>query len=173
MEFKEFLKGNFLAESSLSRVYSHFKSDREIGIMTAFRGEYDEEKNTKRNQELAKKVRAAGYGFIWVDGAWIENEGTENEKHVSEVSLMIIGDASDKNELKPLLLKWAKEYNQDGVVHKPGGQNKKTDILDKNGGNIVSLSGAKFDKVAENYTKLRRGSHAGRSFVLESAESVA
>lgn len=60
-----------LNESSLSRVWQHVKSAKPICILTAFCGEHELQKNIQRNKALAADIRAAGYGYFFVDGYWI------------------------------------------------------------------------------------------------------
>lgn len=158
--------GEYISESSLSRIYQHFNSDREVGTMTAFRGEYTYKKNVERNRQLERKVRAAGFGFIWVDGAWVERKGTPEEKLETEVSLFIVGDEKT-DELRQYMIQWAREFDQDGVLYKPADQTEKILVLDKTGNVDVELSNVKYDEAAEMYTRLRRGNHVGRSFHLE------
>ena len=153
-------------DESLSRVYQHFNSDRPIGLMSAFRGEYPLEENTKRNYELAKLVRGAGYGFVWVDGTFIENKGKSNEEHVSEVSLMIVGKDGQEG-LKEDLVRWARQFDQDAVVFKPESEQKIAYLIGQRGEILDTMRNQKFDRIATIYTRLRRGNHAGRTFVLE------
>jgi len=153
-------------DESLARVYQHFNSDRPIGLMSAFRGEYPLEENTKRNYKLAKLVRSAGYGFVWVDGTFIENKGKSNEEHVSEVSLMIVGKNGQEG-LKEDLVRWARQFDQDAVVFKPESEQKIAYLIGQRGEILDTMRNQKFDRIATVYTRLRRGNHAGRTFVLE------
>lgn len=166
-------------EASLSRVYQHFNSGRPIGLITAFRGgeegsdeKFNRKENIERNKELAQATRDAGYGYIWVDGSFIENQGTDKERKVSEDSLLIIGPEKDKDgvnkKMFDFLIQQSKKYDQDAFVFKEHGS---TDVAlyDKKGNVITELKNARFDRTAEIFTGLRHGSHAGRSFVLENA----
>ena len=108
----------FLLESSLSRVYSHTK-DRNIGMITAHRGENSTEENNERNAELARHIRNAGYGYIKVKGRYVENHGTPQARNVDEDSFLVIGKkGDDKDNLKTFLLKHGEKYNQDSILHK-------------------------------------------------------
>ena len=51
------------AAGSLFRVYEHTLK-RNVGAISAFRGEFDFSTNKQRNQSLAIDIRGAGYGFI-------------------------------------------------------------------------------------------------------------
>lgn len=157
-----------LNESSLARVYSHFESDKPVALITAFRGENTYAENVSRNKELAASVRKAGFGFVYVDGAWIENKGEPNEVEVSEVSLLIVGDSGSDSKLYDLCVTASQKYNQDGFILKSGGKDSSTSIYDKTGKVVDTFNKLSFDKLADYFTKLRGGSHGGRSFTFES-----
>lgn len=108
----------YLNEASLGRVYQHTQ-DRNIGMMTAHRGEYTADENKKRNQELEGHIRKAGYGFVKVKGRYIENHGTKDAKAVDEHSYLVVGKkGDDKGELLHFLKKHGHKYEQDSVLHK-------------------------------------------------------
>lgn len=155
-----------LNEVKMSRVYGHFTGPRPVAIITAFRGERTLEENTKLNRELAGTIRSAGFGFVWVDGAWIENKGTDSENHASEVSIMVIGDEGSDDSMFAMLVDAAKKYNQDGFVFKGSGKSQ-VKVYDKHGEVMVSFDRVSMDTISDMYTRLRSGGHAGRSFVFE------
>jgi len=105
--------------ASLGRIYKHSK-ERNIGALTAFRGEYSLKENRERNEELKAMIRKAGYGFIKVKGRYIENEGTDKEKVVDEESFIVIGDKTDdgNKQLDSFLKGAAKKFKQDSVLLK-------------------------------------------------------
>ena len=151
-----------IQEASLSRVWQHAQSDRPIALLTAFRGEFDREENVRRNKELAATIRKLGYGFFFVDGYWIENEGTPEEVHVSEDSIFVIAPEGTDEKFREQMHKLGNKYNQDGVL-----------IKDKDGAKIYNKDGSNFDigslkpgKVADIYTRLRTNKKAN-SFVFE------
>jgi hypothetical protein len=152
-----------ISEASLSRVWQHTQSDKPIGLITAFRGEYDREENMSRNRELAAKLRQAGYGYFFVDGYWIENEGTENEMHVAEDSIFVIGPAGSDQQFVQRLTKLSNEYNQDGVLIKTQAGAK---VYFKDG-STQDLGKLVPGKMGSAYTKLRK-SNSNATFVFES-----
>jgi hypothetical protein len=106
------------ASHSLARVHQHSK-DREIGFITAHRGEHSAEKNNHLNSELAHDIRKAGYGHIPIRGQYIENKGTPHERKVTERSFMVIGNHKGKHTgLKKFLTKHGEKYGQESIVHK-------------------------------------------------------
>lgn len=152
-----------LNEASLSRVWQHAESDRPIALLTAFRGEYDREQNIRRNKELAATIRKLGYGYFFVDGYWIENEGTPEEVHVAEDSIFVIAPEGSDEKFRSQMQELGNKYNQDGVL-----------VKDKDGAKIYNKDGSSFDigvlkpgKAAQIYTRLRNNKKAD-SFVFES-----
>ncbi len=160
------LKGfrEFITETTLSRVFKHFESDLPVTIITAFRGDYNYEENVKRNKQLASKIRKAGYGYVFVDGHWVEKNGN-NSDDTSEDSILVIGNEDDNGKLKGLVKKWIKEYDQDAAVFKD--ENTKNVSLMYQNGSLEDLGTFKPNKIAQAYTKLR--GRAGATFVFESA----
>lgn len=156
-----------LLEIKLSRVLTHFTKDYPVAIITTFRAENTLEQNTKQNKEFARQVRAAGYGYVFVDGGWIENKGTDKETQVTEIALFIQAPKDDKGKLFDLLVKASQKYNQDGFLYRGQESDWKTVIFNKKGRLDVSFDKISMDKMTEFFTKLRSGSHRGRSFVFE------
>lgn len=158
-----------LYEIKLSRVLQHFTSEVPVGIMTTVRQERAEAQNTANNKAMAAFFRKKGYGFVWVDGAWIENQGTSDEVESIEVSLLIIGKGKDDTELFELMKSQAKKYKQEGFVYK--GSDKITKVYDDKGKSFVTFSSFKPDKIAQAYSKIRSGSHRGRTFIFKEFRS--
>jgi len=111
-----------LQESSLARVHQHTQ-DRNIGVLTAHRGEFTKQENAKRNQSLAADIRGAGFGFIKVRGSYTENFGKPEARHVDEDSYLVVGDkGDDKGKLHKFLLAHGEKYGQDSILHKPASE---------------------------------------------------
>jgi hypothetical protein len=155
---------DILRESSLSRIWQHSNSEISIGIITAFRNEHTKKQNIERNKELAAKIKNVGYGYFYIDGYWIENQGTDKEFHVSEKSIFIIGNEKDNGKLKWWLKKWIMEYNQDAAILKA----ENSDDLEviNNDGSMIKIGKFSPNKIAQAYSNLKKG----RTFVLESFE---
>ena len=160
-------------EASLSRVWQHFANpDHTVAILTAFRGrhDYDPEltadevyhKNVKRNKELASELTRLGYGFFFVDGHWIENQGSEHELAVKEDSIFVIGSrkntafAQDIHHLGNM-------FNQDAVLVK---DDKGTRLINRDDSEY-ELGDIKPGQMGDMYTRLRNNKQAN-SFVFES-----
>jgi hypothetical protein len=101
----------YLTETSLSRVWMHFtEPSEESAVMSASKHEFSAQVNASRTLELASKIRAAGFGYIYVDGRY---NGTE------ETSIAIFGGKNGK--LKGYLRQWQKDYDQESILYKPDG----------------------------------------------------
>lgn len=113
MDFKTVLN-----EASMSRVHAHTQG-RNIGMITAHRGEHTAEENNARNAALKADIRKHGYGYIKVKGRYIENHGTEDARPVDEHSFLVVGKKGhDGGALKKFLTDHGKKYGQDSILHK-------------------------------------------------------
>jgi len=88
---------DYLKETTLSRVFRHFQNKNiPVGIITAFRDEYDYKQNVKRNKVLASKIKKARYGFVYVDSHWKEKDKDTGELvDVNEDSILVVGSEKD------------------------------------------------------------------------------
>jgi hypothetical protein len=112
-----------LQESSLSRIWKHTK-EHDSGTITAFRyapdcgngTPYTKSQNQQRNAQLKAKLLSLGYGVTAIDGYYIENYKSENERKVKEESFIVI-DIKDKGTLKNDLVKLGLFFEQDSVTY--------------------------------------------------------
>jgi hypothetical protein len=158
-----------LNESSLSRVWQHVKGDKPFAILTAFRGEFNRDTNIRRNRALAADIRNLGYGFFFLDGFWVENQGTPEERKVSEDSLFVIGrEGSDKKFIEQIV-KLGAENNQDGVLIKSvDGIN----IYDKAGNVTYTLDNFNPGAAGEMYSKLRNNKRSNTFMFSEERDDI-
>jgi len=154
-----------ITEASLSRVWKHFNDkDTTVVILTGFRGDLEKTKNVQRNKKIAGVLKNAGFGYFYVDGFWIENQGTEDEIKVSEDSIFAIStDANKSKELVDLAHKLGNDYNQDAIFAKTP---ESTKLIFQNGSEEVLKGGLKPGKLGDFYTQLRTNKKAN-TFVFE------
>ena len=70
---------------------------------------------------------------MFVDGAWIENQGKKNEEIVEEDAIFVMGfNETSFDEFSSVLQSQAKRYNQDAYLAYDH-ENKIVKIIDKNG----------------------------------------
>ena len=151
---------NYLKETSINRLTAHSSNDKiSIAIITAFRGELSSQENIKRNKKIEREIKPLGYGYIKLEGHWIETQ--DNKKvSVKEMSYFIIGKSDDlKNSLK----KWISKYNQEAGLYKPVGT-KKFKIIYKDGSE-ENVGEFKPNRAGDMYSKIRKGK---KTFVFES-----
>jgi hypothetical protein len=107
-----------LHESSLARVFQHTKS-RNIGMISASRGDLPASENNRRHNAMAADIRKAGYGFIKTQGHYVENFGKPNARSVKEKAFLVVGKKSDdKGGLLGHLKHLGQKYGQDSILHK-------------------------------------------------------
>lgn len=155
-------------ESSLSRVWQHFDNpNRAVGILTAFRGEYTHEQNVARNKSLAASIRQLGYGFFYVDGYWVENQGTPEEVAVSEDSIFVVGNATDPN-FASNLHQLGNQADQDAVLVK---DSKGTRLIYKDGAE-KPLGNLSPGSLGQAYTKLRNNKSTNTFVFKEERDDI-
>lgn len=163
-------KDNLLHESSLSRIHQHSKESN-LGMITAFRGQYDVSTNEKRNRNLISDIRGAGFGYVMVTGYYTENPGTENEQKVKEQSFLVISNANDGGRLKTFLKTAGEKYDQDSVLYKDASTEEAILIGTATGrwpGMNTEVRAGKWqpNKIGTYYTQMR----GHRTFAFESVE---
>jgi hypothetical protein len=148
--------------TTFKEFYSHFKENGyPIAIMSAFRGQFTYDQNVKRNRTLSTMVRSDGFGFVWVNGYWEEEDGL-NKADAREDSILIIGNENDNGRLKGSVKKWMKKYDQDSVIYKD--EDGKLGLLYQSG-KYEDLGEFSPKKMSHGYTKLR--GRGDRAFVFE------
>ena len=155
-----------LIEAKLSRVFQYVEDDeKDFGIISAFRSENSNETNKKLHDELKKKVRAMGYGFIELRGGYKGDEGFNEE-----LSLLI------PNIKKSEIVQLGRHYKQHSVMYKNNedfyyiGTNESAGIGKvlmrfKKGEGQQNLELAKH-KVVDFFSQLRKGAHSDKKFVF-------
>lgn len=171
----------FVNESSLGRIHSHMK-DRNVGIISAHRGNKSPEENERNHQQLKKDVREHGFGYINVHGHYTEDKGLPTERKVKEKSIMVIGHKGDDGgKLKGFLKKHGEKYEQDTILHKSHdskdahlvGTSHKAEWIKH--GEHMNVGEFHPNRAGEFHSKLRNKSKTfqfGEEVVIESLEDV-
>lgn len=158
---------NIINETSLSRVWQHFSSDKTVVILTASRGDKTSSENISNNKKIAIEFKKEGFGYFFVDGYWIENKGESDEQKVSEDSIFGIAESSQSEKLIELAHKLANEFKQDAIFVKT---EKEVYLYFKNGSKEKLTGGLKPGKIGDFYTKLRNKKETN-TFVFEGART--
>lgn len=159
-----------LNESSLSRLWKKYQ-DCDSGTITAFRGEYSKKENLARNAELKTALLGAGYSVTSIDGVYIENYGSANEKPVKEKSFIVF-DHKKTGKLKADLKRLGLRYDQDSITFNSVsdgnyyliGTSKRDDSY-PGFGKEIKLGKPMFGKSGEFHSSVK-----GRPFVFEETE---
>jgi hypothetical protein len=153
---------------SLGRVYHHLTSG--FLLVSAFRGERTLELNEKCHAELKRYLKRIKMGFIEVYGGFIENKDQPNELTVEELSLLvpykkIEGETFQYFEhLAGTLRTLFKPYQDSVLLIYP---DKTMAFVDATGIHKDGETQFHPDKLGQYFTKLVKGNHAGRKFVLD------
>lgn len=150
-----------LNESSLSRVWQHAQGDKPFAIITAFRGNLTREESEALNRSLAAEVRNYGYGFFYLDGYWVENQGQPNEEQVVEDSLFVIGNPKSEKAFVDRLVELAAKYDQEAVLIKASNG---INVYDSDGNVLEKLNKLSPGKLGTMYSRMRKD---GRPFIFE------
>lgn len=142
-----------LNESSLSRVWQHFKSDKTLVIFTAFRDENTYEENNRKNKKIATILKNSGFGYFFVDGFFPENEGTPDEIQVKENSIFAIAEKNRGSELIKLCHELVNSANQESIIVKDSGGD--IYFLESNGTKQKLAGDMKPGKLGKYYTQPR------------------
>lgn len=113
-----------LTESCLSTIYQHVKN-HSVGVITAHRQENDEKINESQNRKLTSYLSSKGYNITLIEGCYIENLETDNQKEVKEKTLFVVNpkQGDDGGELELDLVKLGQLYGQDSILsYRNGGK---------------------------------------------------
>jgi hypothetical protein len=158
----------FIIESSLSRIWQHVESNRDFGVVSAYRDEMSKEEKIAAHSLLKKTVRAMGYGFVEMRGGYNGDQG-----FVQEESLFI------PNITMKFIIELGVNFQQHSVIHKSA---EKFDLISTNRkdgigkvltsfvrGGKDSINTAK-DAIKDFFSALAKGSHRGKKFVFNVEE---
>lgn len=161
----------YLNESSLSRIWRHVQ-DHQAGAISGYRDGNSKSENRRNNQEISAFLRSRGYSVTGVQGNYIENFGSDNQKEVGEPSFFVV-DIADKGTLERDLRALGERFDQDSILVVPqGGKNaylvgtSKRDDAFPDYGQKVKVGSGRFGKVAGQFLSRIRG----REFTFESVD---
>lgn len=154
-----------LLETKLSRLRAH--ADKGFFMISAFRGNYSWEQNMRRHKNLQADLRSAGLGFIEVWGMWVEAKGTPEERTVKELSLFVPYKITfSDEEFFEIATDLMVEYEQDAIVYR-GPNDDEIRILDNDQGDVYTLGSFQPDKIADIFSRIKKGPHKSRTFIFE------
>ena len=163
-------KEKLLNEAGLSRIHQH-ATESNMGMVTAYRGQYSITQNEQRNSGLKSEIQSMGFGYVPVVGFYIENPGTREERKVKEQSFLVISSANDSGKLKSFLQRVGVRYDQDSVLYKDASSDEAILIGTASGrwpglGAEVNVGKWTPNKIGTYYTQMK----GHRTFTFESVE---
>ena len=177
-----------LNEANLSSIIRKInKNDTAIAIISPFRKENTNEENEIYYEELKYEISLNGWGYLQLEGGWLENQGKHDEAMVKEKSVFI--ETEEDESLFNFCKKMARKYNQDAFLFKsndkPFGAYTRTGKVDflfkgeqehKSGINKVfknkeetsiKMNKINFSDIESMYSRLRFGNHSEIKFIFE------
>jgi len=118
-----------LTEMTMDRLLGkHYNNG--FSIISASRGDNTAAENNQKTNELFQNIKNTKFTFIPAFGGFIENKGTEEEKHVYEKVFIILnfdkfGNELPFEELQQFALEMCEMFNQDSVLVKAPNGNPK------------------------------------------------
>ena len=108
---------DIILETSLSRLHSKIKNHA-VGAITAHRGEKTSAENNQRNRQLAGYLSQKGYQLTVIDGGYVENPGTPQEKTVTEKTFFVVNpsEGDDGGKLEQDLKTLGRVFDQDSIL---------------------------------------------------------
>lgn len=162
---------NSLHESSLGKVLQH--SEKGVAIVSACRGEYDENTNKERTKWLENDLRALGFGYIKLIGGYVETDIETGEKRdVVEASFMIPYDSRITPEnWRKKLLTLCKNYDQESILIKMPNEDD-INYIRKDGSIDTKVGKFSMKKkyLVQYFSMLLKGSHRNRKWAFKTIE---
>ena len=146
---------------------------RNIGLITAYRSHVTPAENKIRNRGLWSDITPT-FGRLLLRGRYIENSNSFDQRTTEVEAFLVFGNTDDSGNLKGLLRKLGRKYDQDAVIHKPYYQDARLyalrDLpdLDLRNQKAKTLGCFRPDRIGYYYTLMtRRGLCPGTSPLLD------
>lgn len=151
-------------EASLGRIYQHVVSNPKVknwGVISASRGELTPAENAQKTKDLENDLRNLGYGFIHVDGMWLEcrKPNTDYEDCPEEMKVPTKEKALFiPNISKEHATKLGNKYGQDSVLFadEENKKNGEATYITKSG-EVFNIGRFEPGKISRGYSKIKGG----------------
>lgn len=143
-----------------------YQNDCAFGIISAHDNNQKVSINLDRNLNLASYAKKKGFDYVWLEGYWTSQNGTEH----SESSLFLAAKPGDNEKLFNFLQEHAKAANQEGFIFR--NENDDTVTLEYTNGQSEKVGKYQPNKLGDFYSRIAGGRHKGKSFVFASATLV-
>ena len=155
-----------ISESKLARIWQNVEERATpFGMITVYRGELDQKENRARNKQLRTAFRGQGYGFIVLDGSYVEETPDGKGTPVKEESMFVVGTEGDTEGFIKFMVSQCARYGQDSVLVGEGAGGV-FGLYNKEGSFIMQLGKFYPSKIGYYHSHLR--GHGKRVFQFES-----
>jgi hypothetical protein len=169
MKIKPILE-SILIEASLSRIWQHIQNGKTFAVISAYRGNYTEEENRKRHNQLKTDVRALGHGFIEQKSGYTYTDPLSGEEGGAEEKSLFIPNISKADAVA-----LGRKYTQESILWKDDSRFVLLFIADGSEKSFATTSNGcmTFDanRVKDAYSELikskRKNSKIKFSFILK------
>ena len=170
IKLSTFAKEALITEIKLSRLYQYIEDPKySFGIISPYRHEYSSEQNEFRLKELILDIKHFGYGYIQLEGGYVEGGIPVRER-----SLLVNSIKKDKlielgqiYEQYSVLYKDASEFVEISTNEIDGVGKELNSFKTKAGKNNFTLSK---DIIKKYYSKLLYGAHSNKKFAFSLTE---
>lgn len=100
-------------KASPSRIWHRLKGDCPFALLTAFKDQYEYPENARRNNALGCDIRIAKFGHCYIDGHWVVDQGTTQERHIKENFVFAVGTAGKEEHFFSFIIRQLKECDQE------------------------------------------------------------
>ena len=143
-----------------------YETDCAFGIISAHVNNQKVTVNLDRNMNLAGYAKKEGFEYVWLEGHWVSQNGTEN----NESSLFLAAKPGDNEKLFNFLQEHAKAANQEGFIFR--NENDDTITLEYTNGQSEKVGKYQPDKLGDFYSRIAGGRTKGKSFVFASTNLI-
>ena len=156
--FKDQPDLELLDEVKMPFIYDKFSGTFSVGMVSAFQNHLTTDANRIATTSLAFGLRSIGFGIVFVDGEWIESEGSGNgSPHKCETSVLVIAGEGHSELLFESLIKSAQRYCQKGFIFKGPHLHSSVSAFDSKGKKVVSLKCVNIEMLSHLYSELQQG----------------
>lgn len=107
----------FINESSLGRFYQHLTNpDNVIAVLTAYRNEKSKSENEKNNSFLKSFIKKAKFGYVRMEGGYVETTDGKEVDVTDEISFAIFTTKDREQELYNFVTSMGKRFEQDSIL---------------------------------------------------------
>jgi len=99
-----------------------------LAFVSSSRGSLTARQNYDREQQLKAELRNSGFGYVRINGHYIEDHNGE-KMNVSERSFIVIGNPDDDGQLKAFALRMGEMFDQDSILYKPAGARQQATLI--------------------------------------------